>query len=147
MIKTGYQTTHSYVEFKKPRAMQFGLLDQEEIQRMSVANLTSERIYDEETFLPKMGAVNDPRMGVMGRDQYCLTCSGDQVDCPGHFGHIELARPVYHVGLIDTVRKILKTTCFNCSKLLLTDQEEREKIGKCQYPKQRFYQVLKSVES
>ena len=40
-------------------------------------------------------------------------------DCPGHFGHIELARPVYHICLIDVVRKLLKVFCYNCSKLLV----------------------------
>lgn len=32
---------------------------------MSVANITSERIYDEVTLAPNLNAVNDPRMGVV----------------------------------------------------------------------------------
>jgi DNA-directed RNA polymerase II subunit RPB1 len=40
-------------------------------------------------------------MGTVNKEMRCLTCLGDMVDCPGHFGHIELAKPVYHVGLID----------------------------------------------
>jgi hypothetical protein len=35
---------------------------------MSVANIFSERIYDDVTLLPKLNAVNDPRMGVVVRD-------------------------------------------------------------------------------
>ncbi|ORX89671.1 beta and beta-prime subunits of DNA dependent RNA-polymerase, partial [Basidiobolus meristosporus CBS 931.73] len=38
-------------------------------------------------------------------------------ECPGHFGHIELAKPVYHVGFIIKVKKILECVCFFCSKL------------------------------
>jgi DNA-directed RNA polymerase II subunit RPB1 len=68
------------------------------------------------------------------------------VDCPGHFGHIDLARPVYHVGLIDSVRKILKVTCYNCSRLLIDDQDEKDRIKKISYPKQRFFRILESVE-
>jgi DNA-directed RNA polymerase II subunit RPB1 len=113
---------------------------------MSVANIYSERIYDEITLAPKLNAVNDPRMGTVVKDQACLTCFGDMVDCPGHFGHIELARPVYHVGLIDAVRKVLKVTCCNCSRLLIDDPEEKLIIGKIQYPKQRFFKILESVE-
>jgi hypothetical protein len=41
-----------------------------------------------------------------------------QSDCPGHFGHIELVFPVYHAGLQEYVRKVLRTVCFNCSKVL-----------------------------
>jgi DNA-directed RNA polymerase II subunit RPB1 len=75
-----------------------------------------------------------------------LTCRGGQVDCPGHFGHIELARPVFHVGLIDYVRKLLKIFCFHCSKMLLTNVEEKARITKIKFPKQRFYQILKQCE-
>jgi hypothetical protein len=41
-----------------------------------------------------------------------------QSDCPGHFGHIELIFPVYHAGLQQYMRKVLRTVCFNCSKIL-----------------------------
>lgn len=68
MIKTGYAQCHSYVEQKKIRALELGILDQEEILRMSVANLHSERIYDEETYLPKLYGINDPRTGLMTKE-------------------------------------------------------------------------------
>lgn len=90
---------------------------------MSVANLWSERIYNETTFLPTRNAVNDPRMGVCQREQLCHTCGGDMADCPGHFGHIELARPVFHIGMIDMVRMLLKVFCYNCSMLLVKDED------------------------
>ena len=57
------------------------------------------------------------------------------VDCPGHFGHIDLAKPVYHPGLIDAVRKVLKVVCFNCSRLLIDDPNEKIIIAKIVYPK------------
>ncbi|KAI8911186.1 hypothetical protein DFJ77DRAFT_432624, partial [Powellomyces hirtus] len=38
-------------------------------------------------------------------------------DCPGHFGHIDLAKPVYHAGLIKKVKKVLECVCFHCGKL------------------------------
>lgn len=40
-------------------------------------------------------------------------------ECPGHFGHIELAKPVFHVGYITKIMKILRCVCFFCSKLLV----------------------------
>jgi DNA-directed RNA polymerase II subunit RPB1 len=101
MYKSGQPTTHSYVEHRKTRAVEFGILDPDDITKFSVANINSERIYNEVTLLPNLNAVNDPRMGTMSKDSKCLTCQGDMIDCPGHFGHIELACPVYHVGLID----------------------------------------------
>ena len=39
-------------------------------------------------------------------------------DCPGHFGHLDLAKPVYHPGFLTKTMKILRCVCFYCSKLL-----------------------------
>ena len=38
--------------------------------------------------------------------------------CPGHFGHIELARRVYHCGFMKEVEDCLSSVCFYCSALL-----------------------------
>ena len=40
----------------------------------------------------------DPRMGTIDRNFKCQTCGEGMSECPGHFGHIELARPVFHPG-------------------------------------------------
>lgn len=45
--------------------------------------------------------------------------SGNMTECPGHFGHIELAKPVFHVGFITKIMKVLRCVCFFCSKLLV----------------------------
>ncbi|KNC70757.1 hypothetical protein SARC_16715, partial [Sphaeroforma arctica JP610] len=60
----------------------------------------------------------DPRLGTMEREMKCQSCHGSSKDCPGHFGHIELAKPVYHVGFIKTVVQIMRCVCFHCSRLL-----------------------------
>ena len=41
----------------------------------------------------------------------------ESIECPGHFGHIKLEKPVFHMGFIETVAKILKCICFDCSEL------------------------------
>ena len=64
----------------------------------------------------------------------CRTCDCEYTgsstkmnDCPGHFGHIELARPVYHVGYIDTVVKLLRCVCFHCSRLMVDRKSHKAK--------------------
>jgi DNA-directed RNA polymerase beta' subunit len=42
-------------------------------------------------------------------------------ECPGHFGHIELATPVFHVGFMTKIKKVLETVCFNCGKIKLDE--------------------------
>lgn len=44
---------------------------------------------------------------------------GNMTECPGHFGHIELAKPVFHVGFVTKIMKVLRCVCFFCSKLLV----------------------------
>lgn len=68
---------------------------------------------------PKLGGLMDPRQGVIDRNSRCQTCAGNMTECPGHFGHIDLAKPVFHVGFVTKTIKILRCVCFYCSKLLV----------------------------
>jgi DNA-directed RNA polymerase II subunit RPB1 len=62
----------------------------------------------------------DPRQGAVDRASRCQTCAGNMTECPGHFGHIDLAKPVFHPGFLTKTLKILRCVCFYCSKLLVT---------------------------
>jgi DNA-directed RNA polymerase beta' subunit len=67
---------------------------------------------------PKVGGLSDPRMGTVVKSMNCDTCSSNMVQCPGHFGHLELAKPMLNVGFIRTVLCVLRCVCFNCSAIL-----------------------------
>lgn len=67
---------------------------------------------------PKANGLLDLRMGTVDKQLKCESCNGNMTECPGHFGHIELAKPVFHIGFITTVLKILRCVCFHCSRLL-----------------------------
>lgn len=51
--------------------------------------------------LPRAKGLNDPKLGSIDRGRSCATCGEDMQECPGHFGHIELATPVFHVGKLS----------------------------------------------
>uniref|UniRef100_H3AVP5 DNA-directed RNA polymerase subunit n=1 Tax=Latimeria chalumnae TaxID=7897 RepID=H3AVP5_LATCH len=76
---------------------------------------------------PKLGGLMDPRQGVIERTGRCQTCAGNMTECPGHFGHIELAKPVYHVGFLTKTMKVLRCVCFFCSKLLVDSNNPKIK--------------------
>ena len=101
------------------KRVQFGILSPDEIRRMSVTEggIRYPEIY--EGGKPKLGGLMDPRQGVIDRSARCQTCAGNMNECPGHFGHIDLAKPVYHIGFIQKTMKILRCVCFYCSKLLV----------------------------
>ena len=58
----------------------------------------------------------------------CQTCAGNMTECPGHFGHIDLAKPVFHPGFLTKTQKILRCVCFYCSKLLVTPTNPKIKV-------------------
>jgi DNA-directed RNA polymerase beta' subunit len=91
-------------------------------RRMSVALIDSGETY--ERGKPKQGGMSDPRMGTIDRTMKCESCGCDKNECPGHFGHIELAKPMFHIGFLKTVLKVLRCVCYNCSRLL-ADQVRR----------------------
>lgn len=68
-------------------------------KNMSVAKIEYAELIDEGTKRPKIGGLHDPRMGTINRNFKCQTCSEGMAECPGHFGHIELAKPVYLNGM------------------------------------------------
>lgn len=67
---------------------------------------------------PKVGGLSDPRLGTIDRKMKCETCTANMAECPGHFGHLELAKPMFHIGFLKTVLNIMRCVCFNCSKIL-----------------------------
>lgn len=69
-------------------------------------------------------------MGTMDKDMKCATCDCDFIECPGHFGYINLAKPVYHPGYINHIHKILRCICPGCYRLKLRDKKVRDKIMK-----------------
>ena len=67
----------------------------------------------------KEGGLMDPRQGPFDKSARCPTCAGNMTSCPGHFGHIELAKPCFHIGFLTKTIKLLRCFCFFCSKLLV----------------------------
>ena len=44
---------------------------------------------------PKRGGLVDTRLGITDLNLDCSYCGLKAKDCPGHFGHTELAEPVF----------------------------------------------------
>ena len=113
-----------YKELKKKKkireidAVQFSVMSPEEIRNRSVVNVTQTILYDTNGN-PVVGGLFDTRMGVIDHGKICPTDGLDNRFCPGYFGHIELARRVFHVQFISIILKILKCICIRCSKLLI----------------------------
>ncbi|BFH73308.1 DNA-directed RNA polymerase subunit A' [Sulfurisphaera javensis] len=104
------------------KGIKFGILSPDEIRKMSVTAIITSEVYDEDG-TPIEGGVMDPRLGVIEPGQKCPTCGNTLNGCPGHFGHIELIRPVIHVGFVKHVYDILRATCRHCGRLKIKEEE------------------------
>ncbi|XP_011179865.1 DNA-directed RNA polymerase II subunit RPB1 [Zeugodacus cucurbitae] len=120
-------TNDSKAPIRQVKRVQFGILSPDEIRRMSVTEGGVQFAETMEGGRPKLGGLMDPRQGVIDRTSRCQTCAGNMTECPGHFGHIDLAKPVFHIGFITKTIKILRCVCFYCSKMLVSPQNPKIK--------------------
>ena len=102
---------------KNVNGLQFSIMSPEEIRKNSVVEITKNDTYDKD--VPVIKGLFDLRMGTTDMGKVCNTCGLKNTECPGHFGHLELAKPVYYYHFIDVVIKILNCVCFHCGKLLI----------------------------
>ena len=107
-------------------AIRFGLLSPDEVRRLSVVETGTSDTYDEDG-APISGGLMDQRLGTLEPRQRCRTCGNISINCPGHFGHIELAVPVIHVEFAKPIYKVLSSTCRACGSILLAE-ELRDKL-------------------
>ena len=108
---------------KKIGRLEFSVLSPNEIRKMSATKVITADTYDDDGFPITMGLM-DQRLSVIEPGLRCKTC-GLKVGkdkCPGHFGHIDLAMPVVHVGFVKTLRNTLRSTCRECGRVLLPDK-------------------------
>jgi DNA-directed RNA polymerase beta' subunit len=101
------------------RGIQFGVLSPEEIERRSVVEVKKTDTYSGTD--PIVDGLFDPRMGVLEHSRVCATCEQKNNFCPGHFGHIKLARPVFHAMFFDHIKRLLKCVCYRCSRILVSE--------------------------
>ncbi|CAH9094797.1 unnamed protein product [Cuscuta epithymum] len=136
----------SPAEVAKARMVQFGILSPDEIRQMSVVHI--EHSETTERGKPKPGGLSDPRLGTIDRKMKCETCMGSMAECPGHFGHLELAKPMFHIGFMKTVLSILRCVCFNCSKILADEDEPKFKQAmRIRNPKNRLKKILDACKN
>ena len=98
--------------------IQFSLFSPEEIEKSSVVEITNKETYV--GLKPKIGGLFDPRMGVLDPGLVCPTDGKNYIHCPGYFGHIKLAKPVFYIQYLETIVNIMKCVCIKCGKCLLS---------------------------
>ncbi len=128
------------------KSIELGILSPDEIRRLSRTTIITPETYDEDG-TPMQGGLMDQRLGVIEPGQRCPVCGNTIAACPGHFGHIELVRPVIHVGFVRHIHDLLRATCRRCGRLLLADEEIKRYSSLLERLQQRWPLLAKSLVS
>ena len=97
--------------------IQFSLFSHQDIKKGSVADILTPDTY--ESNYPKNNGLFDHNMGSIDASIICPTDEKKAELCPGYFGKIDLALPVFNHHFVNYVEMILKCVCFRCSNLLI----------------------------
>lgn len=142
---------------KRIDSIGFGVLSPKQILKQSIVKVITPEIYDKYGF-PVEGGLMDMRMGVIEPGLSCKTCSQSYKYCEGHFGHLELARPILNVNFIDEINLILNLTCHDCHRAMVAPDKlqttidelakVKEELGTEKYMKyySKFVSGLKKVK-
>lgn len=96
-------------------SINFAMLSPTQLKKMGTVEITKADIYDNDGF-PIEGGVMDPKLGVVDPGMRCRTCGLSVGQCVGHFGFIELVKPIYNVLFAKLIYRLLKNICWTCSR-------------------------------
>ena len=106
--------------------IQFQTSKMAEIESNSVVEVCQRQYYAPGSQQPSPFGPLDPRLGTSSKDGKCLTCAKPLMECVGHFGHLQLELPVFHIGFIREIGRILQAICKRCSRVLLPSASHYE---------------------
>jgi DNA-directed RNA polymerase II subunit RPB1 len=122
---------YSEAPLKTVQEIQFGLFSPEETKNMSVCHIEYPETMDEQRMRPRERGLNDPKLGSIDRAYKCATCGENMTECPGHFGHIELAVPVFHPGTLCDSRASCQESSANMCFIQASSQKSRRSSNQC----------------
>ena len=84
----------------------------QDIVNQAVLEVSNRMLYDVENLRrPVQHGPLDSRLGLSSKTGVCETCGEGLQNCNGHFGHIRLALPAFHIGYLKLVMNILQNIC------------------------------------
>ncbi|MGV8168756.1 MAG: DNA-directed RNA polymerase subunit A' [Candidatus Nanoarchaeia archaeon] len=104
--------------YKYVDSIDFGLMSPKVIESMAKAKIVTPELYDKEGY-PVDGGLMDVRLGVIDPGLRCKTDGQKLKESFGHFGYMELARPVIHISFAGVILDLLRSTCRACGRILI----------------------------
>jgi len=134
---------------KRFNALKFGIQAPQDIVSQGVLEVSDSNFYDIENGRKQLphGPV-DPRLGISNKTDTCQTCDQRLTECSGHFGHVRLPLPVFHIGYLKYIQATLQNICKDCSRVLLEEPERRQFLKELRRPgidNLRRSQIIKRI--
>ncbi|SCO93759.1 DNA-directed RNA polymerase III subunit RPC1, putative [Plasmodium malariae] len=131
------------------KSIHFGIMSKEEIIKYSEVKIMNREMYKSNSGIPYPYGVLDLKLGAHKSNSVCETCNRKFINCSGHFGHIELNYPFFHIGYYKYIIHILYCICKTCSNLLLPldkieifSELKRKKTDDSLFKKHLFKRIL-----
>lgn len=120
-MSTIFKELNKFDDIGLIKNVQYSIFPPDMIRNGAVCEVKHQVLY--ESGEPKYGGIMDPRMGVLDYGKICPTCENKSDLCPGHFGYIDLAKPVFLYHNVQNkslnIIKLLRCFCCRCSALLI----------------------------
>jgi len=123
------------------KSINFGFFSPKTIKEMSSVRIEQPELYDPDGY-PIDGGLTDLHLGVVDPGLKCRTCGNTIGICLGHFGHLELTKPVIHPLFGKKIFMILRSICRECSGLLVDTETIKTMKGN---PLVNIYKKKKKV--
>ena len=105
-------------------SLSFSLLRPSDVYRLSHLPVVNRSFYHLNSFEAQRFGVLDRRLGVSTKTARCASCGKGLAECIGHFGHIALTLPVFHIGYFKEIVRVLQAVCKACGRVLLSREEK-----------------------
>lgn len=119
--------------FARICGLRFGVMTEEEVQRMSVVQLTNTTGGANRDKLAPAGSPMDARLGSPEPQRIPCNYCFDR-DCAGHWSCIELPFPILHPSFFQYTLSLLRMFCWGCGALVLDRQDRRLRDLDMRYP-------------
>ncbi|KAF3761135.1 hypothetical protein M406DRAFT_47384 [Cryphonectria parasitica EP155] len=123
---------------KRFKEMKFGIQSIQDVVSQGVLEVAQRNLYNiddpNNSRAPLPHGALDPRLGISSKTGKCATCNLPLQNCIGHFGHVRLSLPAFHIGYLRFTMTILQNICKECGKVLLTEQERRDFLKELRRP-------------
>ncbi|GLV36874.1 Son of sevenless [Carabus blaptoides fortunei] len=125
MAKFGAQNSVHAKHDMDPDSLIFSMFTSDDLKKLCITKICTPLAFDVMGY-PLPGGLYDKTLGPLNeKSDPCSTCFKNVVNCPGHFGYIELPLPVVNPLFHKIIATLLRLTCLACYRMQIPNTVKR----------------------